>query len=851
MCASVSTQNTRFNLRPTSLAIAIALSLPALSAHAKDYFNPALLEQPGSSVAASDLSAFENGGQLPGRYPVDIYLNGERVDSKEVVFFQTADKGLQPCLNLEDLTLYGVKVDQFPGLQKAGERCVDFSAIPEATAEFVFSAQHLQLSVPQAAVNAQIRGFVPPSQWDEGINAALMNYSFSATQALENQRGGAGNSQYLNLRPGANIGAWRIRNYSTWSRSSSGDDRWDNVYTYAQRSIVPFKSQLTLGESMAPSDVFDSVPFTGAQLASDDEMLPESQRGYAPVVRGIARSNSAQVIIRQNGYIIYQTTVPAGAFEIADIFPTGGSGDLHVTVKEADGSEQNMVVPFASLPVLQREGRLRFSVTGGQYRAYSSNVDKAPFAQGTAIYGVGKGMTLYGGLQAAQHYRSLAGGIGQNLGDIGAISADVTQSWGAMKDAATTRGQSWRVRYSKSLAQTGTNVSIAGYRYSTAGFTTLSDVLETYSDNPNPLLMERKRHRAELTLSQDLGGDRGYLSVSAIREDYWNNGRETSSWNLGYNNSWNGISYGLNYAMNRNTTQAGAGSAGSSSGKTYERDQIVSFNLSIPLSRWLSNSYASYNVSNSKSRGTVNTVGLNGTALEDNNLYWNVSQGYASNGQGNSGYASMNYRATYGEVNGGYSYANGQRNMNYGVQGAIVAHADGITAGQTMGETGGLVKVPGASGVGVNNQTGVKTDFRGYALVPNLMPFRNNDVTLNSDSLQDNVDLQQTSRKVVPTRGALVRADYRAQVGQRVLMSLTRADGSAVPFGATVINEADRDAGSSIVGDGGQVYLAGMQSKGRLLVQWGKEADRQCRVTYRLGSDNSIAGIQTLNGQCR
>ncbi|MCR2674151.1 fimbria/pilus outer membrane usher protein, partial [Salmonella enterica] len=86
----------------------------------------------------------------------------------------------------------------------------------------------------------------------------------------------------------------------------ASEDRWDSVYTYAQRNIIRLKSLLTLGESSSPSDVFDSVSFRGAQLASDDDMLPESLRGYAPVVRGIARSN-AQVVIRQNGYVIYQS----------------------------------------------------------------------------------------------------------------------------------------------------------------------------------------------------------------------------------------------------------------------------------------------------------------------------------------------------------------------------------------------------------------------------------------------------------------------------------------------------------------------------------------------------------------
>ncbi|WP_163063690.1 fimbria/pilus outer membrane usher protein, partial [Acinetobacter baumannii] len=68
--------------------------------------------------------------------------------------------------------------------------------------------------------------------------------------------------------------------------------------------------------------------------------------------RGTAHSN-ALVMVRQNGYVIYQNTVAPGAFEINDLYPTGSSGDLQVTVKETDGSESHFVVPYASVPVLQ------------------------------------------------------------------------------------------------------------------------------------------------------------------------------------------------------------------------------------------------------------------------------------------------------------------------------------------------------------------------------------------------------------------------------------------------------------------------------------------------------------------
>ncbi len=102
----------------------------------------------------------------------------------------------------------------------------------------------------------------------------------------------------------------------------------------------------------------------GVQLTSDEEMLPDSQRGFAPVIRGIAKSN-AEVTVEQNNYVIYRTFVQPGAFEINDLYPTSNSGDLTVTIKESDGSEQKFVQPFSSVALLQREGHLKYSLSAG------------------------------------------------------------------------------------------------------------------------------------------------------------------------------------------------------------------------------------------------------------------------------------------------------------------------------------------------------------------------------------------------------------------------------------------------------------------------------------------------------
>lgn len=834
-------------MQPARLAIGIAFALvnAMQTVDARDSFNAELVELDNPGMGKADLSAFESGSQAPGKYHVDIILDDQLIETSDIDF--TSGKGgeegdrLHPCLSIEQLNKWGVKTALFPGLETQGASCVNLQAIPHASTDFQFAAQRLIISIPQAAIDLPARGYVSPALWDEGISAAMLNYSLSGANNWAKQNGSKNSdSQYANLRPGLNVGPWRLRNYTTWSRDETGQDKWDTVYTYVQRAIIPLNAQLILGDSSAPADVFDSMPFRGAQLASDDDMLPDSLKGYAPVVRGIARTN-AQVVVRQNGYQIYQTYVAPGAFEITDMYPTGGAGDLDVTVKEADGSEQHFTLPYASLPVLQREGRLKYAVTGGQYRSYNGSVDKTPFGQITGIVGLPYGLTLYSGLQESSKYQSIATGLGKNMGDFGAISADMTQAWSTPQGGKKSNGQSWRARYSKNVVGTGTHFSIAGYRYSTSGYYGMQEILDSYGDSS--ALQDRRRNRAELTMSQTLGTDLGSLTLSAAREDYWNSGKTMASYSLGYNNYWHNISYGITWTYSKN------GSAGTyDDNKRYDKDRLLAFNVSIPLENFLPQTWANYGVSTSKNNGTTHNIGLNGVALENHALNWNVQQGYGSDGVGYTGNMNGDYKGTYGEVTAGYSYDKNSDRLNYGLQGGILAHKEGITLSQPLGETNVLIGAPGAHGVNIRNQPGVRTDYRGYTVVSNLSVYRKNDITLAPESLPDDVELDINTRTVTPTRGAIVLADYKAKVGRRVLFNLVH-NGQFVPFGA-MASLKGADSSNVIVGDKGQAYLTGLDSQGTVLVTWGAESDRQCHAPYVLSPQPSAGGITEINVTC-
>ncbi|AWV43443.1 fimbrial assembly protein [Hafnia alvei] len=854
---------------------AVALIFLSSNCFADSSFNPAFLEKMGGDGTAIDLSVFSSptGGQLPGKYIVDIYINDELADHREVEFI--ADKstsgkdkngtknneeitGLIPCLTLEDLKGYGLRTDAIEAFNKNSEdksaaeqvdnakakvnspavegACTNIlQSIPAAKADFDFNKQRLNLSIPQALMSHSARGYVDPKFWDDGITAALIDYNFTGANGTSSGDNSKDDSYYLNLRSGLNFGAWRLRNYSAWN-DNNGVREWQNINTYLQRSIISIKSQLILGDNYSSADIFDSSQFRGIQIASDDDMLPDSQQGFAPIVRGIAKTN-AQVTITQNGYTIYQSYVSPGAFEINDLYPSAGSGDLTVVIKEQDGSQQTFIQPYASVPMLQREGHTKYSLTAGQYRSgYSQS--KPNFGQFTLIQGLSHGATVYGGVQASENYMAAAAGIGQNLGDLGAVSIDITQAKTDLTDSGVSKGQSYRFLYAKTFADSGTDLRLMGYRYSTSGFYTLQESVDL-NDDDNTLseydVRTHKRSRVEGSINQTLPENWGSLFFSASVQDYWDDSAKEQTLQWGYNNDWKGISYNIAVSDNYITEE--------------ERDRQFSLNVSIPLDKWLSSASVSYN-STSDSDGRVQRqTSLSGTLLEDRNLTYNISQGVGNQGQGYSGNTSLSYQGKYGNSNVGYSYTKDSRRLNYGLQGGIITHSDGITFSEPLGETVALVAAPGAGDTKVKNKNGVRTDDEGYAVLPYITAYRHNNVSLDTTSLGKNVEIDESVRDVIPTRGAVVRAKFTTHVGYRMMMMMMRPSGKPVPFGTTVSLLDATSAG--IVGEDGEAYLSGLPAKGSLKAQWGKGADEHCIVHYQVNEKQAAEEtLMTLQAKC-
>ena len=82
-------------------------------------------------------------------------------------------------------------------------------------------------------------------------------------------------------------------------------------------------------------------------------------------------------------------------------------------------------------------------------------------------------------------------------------------------------------------------------------------------------------------------------------------------------------------------------------------------------------------------------------------------------------------------------------------------------------------------------------------------------------------------------------------------MFVLRQNGTVLPFG-TVVALADSEV-SSIVGDGGSIYLSGLPLKGTLNAGWGKDDTARCSVRYQLNKQdfNTRTGLYTQEVACQ
>ncbi|WP_019103036.1 fimbria/pilus outer membrane usher protein [Chromobacterium haemolyticum] len=786
----------------------------------------------GAGGPPLDLSRFEQEGKTPpGTYRLEISVNGRWQGMEDIDFAETTSgTGARPCFRREQLERLGIDMDKAARGQSGSDElnpmpdalfCGDLAQyVPGASVNTDMAEQKLSLQVPAIFVHfASASTYVGPEKWENGVTAGLLNYNVNLYSS-ENQ-GKRSNSGYLGLNGGLNLGAWRLRHNGALSWGTGRAARYQSGSVYLQTDVPAWRSQLVLGETASSGELFDSLSFRGVQLSSDERMMPDTQRNYAPVIHGTARTN-AKVSVSQRGYLIYETTVAPGAFTISDLQASGEGGDLLVKVTEADGQEYTSVVPYAATPQLLRGGVQRYSLIAGQVKQ-PGLTDDPLFAQAIYQRGLNGMWTAYAGATASQGYASGLFGVAANT-SVGAFAADLTRAESRLSGDRRIQGNSLRLSYSKKLNSTGTNFSLLAYRYSTSGYLSLIERIvaeDQYQRRRTLNAIVRQRHRFDVNISQQLGG--GSLYANGSMQQFWGSDSKEVNFSVGYGGNVGSVSYTLSAQRARNLTQGQT---------TQERSRTTyALNVSVPLGDSRRLPTLSGFLSHDSESGLQTTTSLAGTLGDDNRGSYSVSASHSERG-GGGGSAGLGYQLPYTQLNASVSAGRGYNQYSASAAGALVAHPGGVTLAQTLGETLAVVRVPDAEGALVG-ATRARVDARGYAVVPSLTPYHLNTIEVNPKGMPLDVELKQsTSKGLAPRAGSVVMLSYATEVARATLIDSRMPGDKPLPFGAAARNARGDNVG--VVGQGGRLFAKGLEPNGWLIVEWGGAPEQQCRIDYQL-----------------
>lgn len=820
----------------TARCLLLLSGATAMTAHGVENveFNPAFFPN-GANGNQVDVSRFSQGNVvLPGSYRVDVYLNGQWIGRETLSFVAVEGRdSAQMCLEREALVRFGIDLDA--PLNQPAEvdqpaaapfaACEDVASyLPGSHSQFDPGENRLTLQVPQVYLARQARGYVDPKHWDSGVDAAFVRYNANTFAAQANGR--SINSHYLGVNSGLNLGEWHWRHNGSFSRTAIGSG-YQSSSTYVQRELSPLRSQLVVGEIFTPGELFDSVRLRGASLFSDDRMLPDSQTGFAPVVRGIAETN-ARVTVRQRGVLLDEVSVAPGPFVLNDLFPTGYGGDLTVTVTEADGRQREFIVPFAANANLLRAGYSRYALSVGQLDEIGLR-HPPTLMQATYQHGLSNLLTGYTGAVVGEDYQSQLVGAAFNT-PLGALSLDLTNSSAKLPGHEAREGRSVQLRYSKNFTDTGTHFALGAYRYSTEGFLSVADAARVRGlaiDGLNLDNVSRLRDRMDISLNQSLGNGSVYLTGSS--QNYWNRRSGNLTFTTGYTSSWKGLHYTVSAQRTKDLL-------------SDRVDKQVELSLSFPLG----SGARSPTLTSAAYRGNQSSgerVNLGGSLGERSEFTYGVG-GTRTQGSGNATSADMKYQASHGVLSAGYGQSNSHRAASFGMTGGVVVHAGGVTFAPELGDTLGIVQASDAQGARINGNHGAQVGGNGYAIVPHLTPYRQNVVELDPKDLSVDVELKTAAQNVAPRAGSVVKLHFDTVSGQAILITALREDGGALPFGSDVFDEDGASVG--IVGQGGKAFVRVARTQGRLTVKWGADASASCRLQYGLDTQSLADGSPRL-----
>lgn len=731
---------------------------------------------------------------------LEVSLNGARTGL--VVPFQQGPGGLRSSVqNLRDLGLD----PQLFGI--AGQDEFTLENVPGLTYQFDASAQTIDLILGDTLrrplqLNARS---VRPSGNGSADPGLLLNYD------LYGQLGGNARVAALNeLRVFGPLGVLSSSGNAVLKGSGQRYIRYDTSWSWSDPATL---QSVQVGDFVSPSlNWTRSLRMAGVEWRRNFDLRPDLLT-YPLASMGGSAVVPSSVSLYVNGMEQYRTEVPGGPFVIDQVAGLNGAGQATVVTRDALGRQVATSLPLYVDTRLLARGLSDFALSAGvlrrDYGIRSFRYAGSPALTGSLRHGLTDAVTLEAHAELDPHLVNGGAGAMVRLGEAGGVLSGALAGSGG-------EGKS------------GVQMSL-GYQYIAPRFALDAQSTRAsaaYADlgsaEGSPVIRVNDRVSANLNLKQA-----GSASLSFVH--YRTPGQTAVRLAaLAWSRS---IGHGAFLSL----------SGFQDLGRRSNRGGSATLSMAL-------GDRASVSATSGRQNGERNTS-LSASRAPDfgGGWGWNLQRSGNSGASGNTDVAQgqVQYLGSAGQFSATTLHTASGNATSLGLSGSLVAMDGTMLAARHVGRGFALVST-GLADIPVfqENRALGRTGSDGRLLVPDLMPYTNNQIAIDPSNLPADMRLERTSLAVVPLAGAGVVAGFRVERYRGATLIVHGLDGKPVAPG-TPVRLAGPSNAASVVGYDGVVFLDGLGDSNDVIVGEGAGA---CTVhfTYQPGAAGQLPEIGPL-----
>lgn len=669
----------------------------------------------------------------------------EQESQEMVVMLRDAAGGF--WIDTADLARLRLKTPRAETVERGGQRYVPIAAFGGAV-NFDAPLAMLFVTFPPAAFEAA-RLAAPPQREDAlapVANGAFLNYQVFGQRIEGLASAGALTELGMFSRFGVATNTLAASHAGSHTRAT----RLDTAFS---RDITSRLQTLTVGDSISdPGSFGAALRFAGLKFEKNFGIRPDIITAPLLTAAGTAVAPSSIDVFINNQKVL-QSQVQPGPFIIDNLPTVTGSGDVRMVVRDATGREQVIVQPFYSSPVLLARGLDQYSVSLGRVREnYAQRSFDYGDWTGSASWrrGLTENMTLAG---HGEFLKGDAWGAGlewaTRFANVGLVSL-TTAGGGDARNTGWLAGLAFE-RQAR-VASFSLNVS-----YADEGFRRIGAI-------DSDATRQKLRGTAQLGLSL---GRFGSASMALAQQTNQDSSR-TRTLSLGHSVRAGRSGY-LNFSVFRSVSERKATSA------------YLTFTQSFDASRTLA----------------LAAEGGQGSGAARDELRASFAQ-TTPVGEGHGWRASATRRGDYdawwqqrlraADLELQASRNGGQVGQSAQLRGAVSWLAGSWRAARSVDGSFAVVDVAGLPDVPVylENHLVGRTDERGRAVLPNLLSYQANRITIDPMDLPLDIAIDSRTLVVRPAFRSGVVARFPVQRINPGTFRLRLPDGTAVPTGAEV-----------------------------------------------------------------